>query len=139
MVIVNQKYSAKNIALQSNNLISTVKRSGDLVVMVWRCMLVNGVWKLQFVKTNMNQFVYFGILKSSLDKSATNLGLSDVWSFHLDNNLKHTSRILKKQLFSIQNLCGELKHLIRQKTTEVNGTKYRQKQQKNLYFPWVIG
>ena len=82
---------------QPKNLIPTVKHCGGSV-MVWGCMSANGVGKLQFLETNMDRYIYFNIMKSSLSKSATKLGFSGNWYLKQDNDPKHTSRIL--MLFS---------------------------------------
>lgn len=56
--------------LQLENLIPTVK-NGECGRVVWSCMLANEVGKLQFIKINMDQFVYLGILNRSSNTFST--------------------------------------------------------------------
>lgn len=81
-------------ALEKENLAPTVKHGGG-GVMVWGCMAAEGVGKLVFIESTMDQFAYLNILKTNMKQSVRQLGLGDDFWFQHDNDPKHTANNVK--------------------------------------------
>lgn len=93
-------------ALDKENLLPTVKHGGG-GVMVWGCMAAEGVGKLVFIDTIMDQFGYLSILKNNLKESAQQLGLGDDFWFQQDNDPKHTAH--NTRLWLLYNIKNQLR------------------------------
>ena len=91
----------KKDAHKENHLIPTVKYGGGLL-MLWSCFAASGPRDL--VKTNgiMNSTKYQNILGKNLVVSARKLRLGHRWTFHQDNDLKHTSSFQLEAIFYLK-------------------------------------
>lgn len=96
----------KGTALDKNNLVPTVKHGGG-GIMVWGCMAANGIGKLTFIDSIMDQMGYIQVLKDNLLQSAQQLGLEQNFWFQQDNDPKHTAVNVK--LWLLYNVKNQLR------------------------------
>ncbi|GFU70191.1 transposable element Tcb1 transposase [Trichonephila clavipes] len=93
-------------ALEKENLVPTVKHGGG-GVMVWGCMVANGVCRLTFIDSSLNHIGYINILKENLKQSAQDLNLGDDFWFQQDKDPKHTVHNVK--LWLLYNIKNQLR------------------------------
>ncbi|CDQ61593.1 unnamed protein product [Oncorhynchus mykiss] len=81
-------------------------------IMLWWCFAAGGTGALQKIDGFMKKENYVDILRQHLK---TSLKLGRKWVFHMDNDPKHTSKVVAKWLWSghhkaltsiIQKVCG---------------------------------
>ncbi|KAK3558929.1 hypothetical protein QTP86_000006 [Hemibagrus guttatus] len=87
----------KGEAFNPRNTISTVKHGGGNL-MFWGCFLAGGPGNLITVNSTMKKEQYIKILNNNIRQSAEKLGLGNQWTFHHDNDPKHTAKVVKKWL-----------------------------------------
>ncbi len=69
--------------------------------MLWGCFAAGGTGALHKIDGIMRKENYVDILKQHLKTSARKLKLGRKWVFQMDNDPKHTSKVLAKQF----NIC----------------------------------
>ena len=74
----------------------TIKNGGGKI-MVWGCFSYQGVGKLVRINGKVDRFQYLKILKANLEESINKLVIIDP-IFQHDNDLKHTSALIKGYL-----------------------------------------
>ncbi|XP_063977348.1 transposable element Tcb1 transposase [Diachasmimorpha longicaudata] len=93
-------------AYEKENMVPSVKHGGS-GVMVWGCMAANGVGKLTFIDSIMDQRLYIQILKDNLLQSVRQLGMEQDFRFQQDNDPKHTAQNVK--LWLLYNVKNQLR------------------------------
>lgn len=73
------------------SIIPTVKRGGS--IMLLRCFLAVGTWRLVRIEGKMNAAMYRGILDDKLLQSPLDLGLRRRFIFQQDSDPKSTAKI----------------------------------------------
>lgn len=76
---------------EENVTIKTVKHGGCMVL--WGCMVANGVGNLVEIKGIMDKFAYLRVLQDNSKTSAQKFGLGSNFVFQQDNDPKHTAKI----------------------------------------------
>ena len=77
--------------------IPTVKHGGGSI-MLWGCFVVGGTVALHKIDGIMRKENYVEILMQHLKTSVKKLKLGRKWVFQMDNDPKHTSKVVKKWL-----------------------------------------
>ena len=80
-----------NTAHQSSNTIPSMKH-GDGSIMLWGCFSAAGTGRLVRIEGTMNGVKYRQILEENLLQRAKDLRLWQRFTFHQDNNPKHTAK-----------------------------------------------
>lgn len=81
--------------MKPQNTIPTVKYWGDSM-MLWGCFAAEGTGALHKIDGIMRKENFEDILKQHLKTSAWKLKLGRKWVFKMDNDPKHTSKLLTK-------------------------------------------
>ena len=84
-------------ACKPKNTIPTMKHGGGSF-MLWGCFAVGGTGALHKIDGIMREGIYVDILKQRLKTSVRNLKLGRKWVFQMDNDPKHTSKVVAKWL-----------------------------------------
>jgi hypothetical protein len=88
----------KGEACKSKNTILTVKHGG-CSIMLWGCFAAGGIGALhKRIDVIMRRGNYVDILKQHLKTSVRKLKLGRKWVFQMDNDPKHTSKVVAKWL-----------------------------------------
>uniref|UniRef100_A0AAZ3RHH1 Transposase n=1 Tax=Oncorhynchus tshawytscha TaxID=74940 RepID=A0AAZ3RHH1_ONCTS len=77
------------------NTIPTVRHRGDSI-MLWGCFAAGGTGALHKIHGIMREENYVAILKQHLKTSVRKLKLGRKWVFQMDNDPKHTSKVVAK-------------------------------------------
>jgi hypothetical protein len=79
------------------NTIPTVKHTGGSI-MLWGCFAAGRTGALHKIDGIMGEENYVNILKQHLKTSVRKLKLGRKWVFQMDNDAKHTSKVVAKWL-----------------------------------------
>ena len=90
-------FEGKRGRLKPKNTIQTMKQSGGSI-MLWGCFAAGGTGALHKIDGIMRRDNYVDILKQHLKSSVRKLNLGCKWVFQMDNDHKHTSKVLAKWL-----------------------------------------
>ena len=74
-----------------------MKHGGDSI-MLWGCFAAGGTGALHKIDVIMRQDNYVKILKQHLKTSVRTLKLGRKWVFQMDNDPRHTSKVVAKWL-----------------------------------------
>ena len=74
-----------------------MKHEGD-TIMLWACFAAGGTGALHKIDGIMSKQNYVDILKQHLKTSVRKLKLGRKWVFQMDNDPKHTSKVVAKCL-----------------------------------------
>uniref|UniRef100_A0AAZ3RMC9 Tc1-like transposase DDE domain-containing protein n=1 Tax=Oncorhynchus tshawytscha TaxID=74940 RepID=A0AAZ3RMC9_ONCTS len=85
----------KGEACKPKITIPTVKHGGGSI-MLWGCIAAGGTGVLHKVDGIMRKNYYVDILKQHLKTSVRKLKLGRKWVFQMDNDPKHTSKVVAK-------------------------------------------
>ena len=85
----------KGEAGRPENTIPTVKHEGGNI-MLWGCFAAAGTGALYKIDGIMKKEHYLEILRQHLKSSARKQKLGRKWIFQMDNDPKHTAKIVKK-------------------------------------------
>ena len=83
----------KGEACKPKNIIPTVKHRGGSI-MLWGCFAAGGTGALHKIDGFMRKENYMDILKQHLKTSVRKLKLGRKWVFQMDNDPKHTSKVV---------------------------------------------
>jgi hypothetical protein len=81
----------------TKNTIPTVKHRGGSI-MLWGCFAAKGTGALHKIDGIMREGNDVDILKQHLKTSVKRLKLGRKWVFQMDNDTKHTSKVVEKWL-----------------------------------------
>uniref|UniRef100_A0AAZ3PSC7 Tc1-like transposase DDE domain-containing protein n=1 Tax=Oncorhynchus tshawytscha TaxID=74940 RepID=A0AAZ3PSC7_ONCTS len=90
-------WSTNRDACKSKNTIPTLKQGGGSL-MVWGCFAAGGIGPLHKINGIMREGNYVDILQQHLKTSVRKLKLSCKCVFQMDNDPKHTSKVVAKWL-----------------------------------------
>uniref|UniRef100_A0AAZ3RFC2 Tc1-like transposase DDE domain-containing protein n=1 Tax=Oncorhynchus tshawytscha TaxID=74940 RepID=A0AAZ3RFC2_ONCTS len=143
-------------ACKSKNIIPTVKHRGDSI-MLWGCFAVGGTGAHHKIDGIIRKENYVDILKQHLKTSVRKLKLGGKWVFQMDNEPKHTSKVVSKwlkdnkvkvlewpsqspNLNPIDNLWAELKKRVRARRP-TNLTQLHQlcQEEKKTFTQLIVG
>ena len=79
------------------NTIPTVKHTGGSITL-WGCFAAGRIGALHKINGIMGEEKYVNILKQHLKTSVRKLKLGHKWVFQMDNDPKHTSKVVAKWL-----------------------------------------
>ncbi len=92
---VEYVWRKKGEAYNPKNTVPTVKHGGGNI-MLWGCFSSNGTGNLIRVQGTMKKEDYIGILENNVKASAEKLQLGENWKYQQDNDMKHTTKVVKK-------------------------------------------
>ena len=101
MTIVMFGGKRKGEACRPKDTIPTVKHGGGSI-MLWGCFAARGTGALHKIDGNIRKDNYVDILKQRLKTSVRKLKLGRKWVFQMDNNPKHTCKVVAKWLKDIK-------------------------------------